>query len=287
MLFETPHEELTDEEGVAVLRQSMASAGRRHAEVWLAGICAEHLVDGLRAAGLIVARPLRWTLHHDRKGGSAMKLPLTGGCVCGSVRYEVTAEPISVYACHCTDCQRITSSAFSIGVVVPDEAFRLTGNDPRSAPGGVTAAGRVKSRLVCSDCGTWMFGTPSSGTEYPGMIRIVRGGTFDDTTWLKPTAHFWTRSKQPWVALTEGATLYETQPNSAPRRVIDEIYRSSNGDRWQLIREDGQRRVRHDPNLASGGRTVEIGIDEFLERTRSSPENLALRELLERLAEND
>ena len=241
MLFETPHEELTDEEGVAVLRQSMASAGRRHAEVWLAGICAEHLVDGLRAAGLIVARPLRWTLHHDRKGGSAMKLPLTGGCVCGSVRYEVTAEPISVYACHCTDCQRITSSAFSIGVVVPDEAFRLTGNDPRSAPGGVTAAGRVKSRLVCSDCGTWMFGTPSPGTEYPGMIRIVRGGTFDDTTWLKPTAHFWTRSKQPWVALTEGATLYETQPNSAPRRVIDEIYRSSNGDRWQLIREDGQR----------------------------------------------
>ena len=163
MLFETPHEELTDEEGVAVLRQSMASAGRlpRHAEVWLAGICAEHLVDGLRAAGLIVARPLRWTLHHDRKGGSAMKLPLTGGCVCGSVRYEVTAEPISVYACHCTDCQRITSSAFSIGVVVPDEAFRLTGNDPRSAPGGVTAAGRVKSRLVCSDCGTWMFGTES------------------------------------------------------------------------------------------------------------------------------
>ena len=65
MLFETPHEELTDEEVAAVLRQSMGSAGRlpRHAEVWLAGICAEHLVDGLREAGLIVARPVQWRLH--------------------------------------------------------------------------------------------------------------------------------------------------------------------------------------------------------------------------------
>ena len=70
-----------------------------------------------------------------------MKLPLTGGCVCGSVRYEITAEPFMVYACHCTDCQRITSSAFSIGVVVSDEAFRSTGTDPRSAPGGIDSRG--------------------------------------------------------------------------------------------------------------------------------------------------
>jgi hypothetical protein len=48
MLFETPQEELTNEEVAAVLRQTMASAGRlpRHADVWLAGICAEHLVGG-------------------------------------------------------------------------------------------------------------------------------------------------------------------------------------------------------------------------------------------------
>jgi predicted nucleic acid-binding protein len=65
MLFETPRYELSDEEVVAILRQSMASAGRlpRHADLWLAGICAEHLVDGLRAVGLIVARPAQWRLH--------------------------------------------------------------------------------------------------------------------------------------------------------------------------------------------------------------------------------
>ena len=65
MLFIPPHDELTDEEIAAVLRQSIANAGRlpRQAEVFLAGICAEHLVEGLRAAGLLVVRPVRWRLH--------------------------------------------------------------------------------------------------------------------------------------------------------------------------------------------------------------------------------
>jgi hypothetical protein len=65
MALEYPHEELSDEEVAEVLRGSIANAGRlsRHADVFLAGICAEHLVDGLRAAGLIVIRPVQWRLH--------------------------------------------------------------------------------------------------------------------------------------------------------------------------------------------------------------------------------
>jgi hypothetical protein len=65
MLFVPPHEVLSDEDIAGVLRQSIGDAGRlpRHAEVFLAGICAEHLVDGLRGAGLLVARPVQWRLH--------------------------------------------------------------------------------------------------------------------------------------------------------------------------------------------------------------------------------
>jgi hypothetical protein len=65
MLFEPPHEEHSDEDVVAVLRQSIAVAGRlsRNGDLFLAGVCAEHLVDGLRAAGLLVIRPLRCELH--------------------------------------------------------------------------------------------------------------------------------------------------------------------------------------------------------------------------------
>jgi hypothetical protein len=62
--------------------------------------------------------------------------------------------------------------------------------------------------------------------------------------------------------------------------MTEEIYRSSNGDRWLLIRERNV--VRHEPNLTSGGRVTETDVAEFLERTGASPENQALRALLER-----
>jgi hypothetical protein len=63
-----------------------------------------------------------------------MELPLGGGCMCGAVRYEISELPLRVYACHCTDCQRITGSAFSLGVVVSAGAFRATGKDRALAP---------------------------------------------------------------------------------------------------------------------------------------------------------
>lgn len=72
---------------------------------------------------------------------------------CGATRYEITQEPIHVYTCHCTDCQWATVSAFSIGVAVPGEAFRLTGKELKPAPGGITDDGRVKTRWVCPAVG--------------------------------------------------------------------------------------------------------------------------------------
>jgi hypothetical protein len=135
-----------------------------------------------------------------------MKLPQTGGCQCGALRYEITEAPQMVYTCHCTDCQRLTSSAFSMAVVVPAAAFRLTRGEPR--PLQKTAdSGRVTTRWICPQCGSWICGAPT-----PGSALRVRAGTLDDISWLRPTVHFWTRSKQPWIALPEGDRSFETQP---------------------------------------------------------------------------
>ena len=72
-------------------------------------------------------------------------------------------------------------------------------------------------------------------------------------------------------------------------RTVEDFYRSSNGDRWQLIRDtaSGRSFVRHEPNLSSGGRTTDTDVDEFLNRTGSSPENLALRALLDKHPRTD
>lgn len=140
-----------------------------------------------------------------------MKLPLTGGCLCGGLRYEITAAPTMTYTCHCSDCQRLTSTAFSMAITVPDEAFRLTKGEPRLAQ-KIADSGRVVIRWLCPDCGCWITSNSQPGAAPGEMIRRVRGGTLDDRTWLRPTAHYWTRSKQPWVTLPAGDQIFETQP---------------------------------------------------------------------------
>jgi hypothetical protein len=142
----------------------------------------------------------------------AMKLPLTGGCLCGALRYEISEAPTAIYTCHCTDCQQLTSSAFSLAITVPDRAFRLTKGEPRRAQ-KIADSGRTVTRWLCPDCACWIVSSPQPGAAAGEMIRRVRGGTLDDTSWLKPTAHFWTRSQQPWVVLPEGGEVFATQPD--------------------------------------------------------------------------
>ena len=140
-----------------------------------------------------------------------MRLPLTGGCQCGKIRYAITGEPQLVYACHCTECQRATSSAFSMGLVLTEGAFRLSGAEPRPVQ-RATESGRTTTRWVCSECGTWVCSGAKPGSATPNTVRVVRAGTLDDTSWLRPTTHYWTRSKQLWITLPEGDRIFETQP---------------------------------------------------------------------------
>jgi hypothetical protein len=140
-----------------------------------------------------------------------MRLPQTGGCQCGRLRYEIDRAPFVVYACHCVDCQRTTSSAFSMAVVVPDQSFRMVGITPRLI-NRATDSGRISNRWVCPDCGSWICSGPRPGSSPAGINRAVRAGTLDDTSWLRPTIHFYTRNKQPWVVLPADGHLFETQP---------------------------------------------------------------------------
>jgi hypothetical protein len=152
-----------------------------------------------------------------------MNLPLTGGCLCRGVRYEITRPPILVYTCHCTDCQHITGSAFAIGVLALNEAVRLSGKAPRVIE-SIADSGRVKGRCVCPDCATCVCGQPRPGTQMQAMVRSILGGTLDDTSWLRPTVHAWTRSKQPWIALPENdqqfmthSRIFRETPRPSPR----------------------------------------------------------------------
>src|ERR1700730_17914770 len=104
-----------------------------------------------------------------------------------------------------------TSSAFSMGLVLTEGAFRLSGAEPRPVQRD-NASGRTTTRWVCSECGTWVCSGAKPGSATPNTVRVVRAGTLDDTSWLRPTTHYWTRSKQLWITLPEGDRIFETQP---------------------------------------------------------------------------
>jgi hypothetical protein len=138
--------------------------------------------------------------------------PQGGGCQCGAVRYQISGPPSVVYACHCTECQRQSGAAFALAAVIPREQFRLTKGEPKRFLRD-TSPTKSKECWFCSDCGTRLYHVPG-GAAYPNCN--IKPGTLDDTSWLMPTIHFWTRSAQKWVKIPDGVTKYETQPNALP-----------------------------------------------------------------------
>ena len=137
-----------------------------------------------------------------------MTPPFGGGCVCGAVRYEVAEAPLTLYACHCTDCQRHTGSSFALSMIVRRTAFRVLAGEAQPYVARVPS-GRERHGRFCAACATRLWGEPA---RLPDVV-VVRPGTLDDRSWIDPVAHIWVRSRQPWVVLPPDAVVFETQPD--------------------------------------------------------------------------
>lgn len=129
-----------------------------------------------------------------------------GSCQCGKLRYAFSGEPLTCYACHCTDCQTSTGSAFTLSMIVNADDIEVIQGE--AAVNTFDMNGIEVSRHHCAQCGTGFW---YSADEYPGILAL-KPGTFDDTSWFEPVAHLWTRSAQPWVTFEEDAIKYEKQP---------------------------------------------------------------------------
>lgn len=123
-------------------------------------------------------------------------LPLTGGCLCNKVRYEVRSAPLTVYVCHCLDCQKRTGGAFSMAMPVRAESFATTHGAPMLHQ-RITGSGNQSHHFYCGDC---MIRTHNSRPLSPSRI-IVRPGTLDDTSWIRPVAQIWSMRAQRWARL--------------------------------------------------------------------------------------
>jgi len=133
--------------------------------------------------------------------------PLTGGCQCGAVRYEIAAAPLTLYVCHCRECRKQSASAFGISAVVPAADFQLVQGTVNSWTRD-TDSGRRLRCVFCARCGSrlWHEGEPK------GATISVKGGSLDDALDLATATHIWTSRKLPGVVIPPDRPLFSEEP---------------------------------------------------------------------------
>lgn len=136
-----------------------------------------------------------------------MVLPQHGGCLCGEIRYRLDWDPLTLYACHCSDCQRQSGASFGLSMVIQRDALEVLQGEPQEFSLEMPD-GRRKHGRFCGRCAARIWGEPA---RFPGLANL-RPGTLDDTSWLRPIAHIWTRSAQPWVEIPGDTLTFAGQP---------------------------------------------------------------------------
>lgn len=118
--------------------------------------------------------------------------PWEGGCRCGEVRLRVSVAPLLSMACHCHGCQRMTASAFSLSLAIPNAGFEVTKGEP--VRGGI---GRDPAQhFHCPTCKSWLFTRMQPDF---GFVNL-RPTMLDEHQWFEPFVETQTAEKLPWVS---------------------------------------------------------------------------------------
>jgi hypothetical protein len=124
-----------------------------------------------------------------------------GRCACGEIRFRMTAAPLVVHACHCTECQRLSGAAFALNAMVETDRVELLAGAPEPVPVTGTS-GKAQTILRCPSCRVALWSHYPRAAE---KIAFVRIGTLDAPSRLPPDIHIFTSTKLPWLELPEGA----------------------------------------------------------------------------------
>ncbi|MGI9115923.1 MAG: GFA family protein [Chthoniobacterales bacterium] len=126
---------------------------------------------------------------------------ISGGCLCGAVRYEGRGAPYNVTHCHCADCRKSAGAPFVTWASFPREDFRFIRGEPRT----VSWAGRLRS--FCSDCGTSLtFLSGSDATEIDVTVA-----SFDEAERVSPADHTWVCDQLSWIDAIDSLPKHHQQ----------------------------------------------------------------------------
>jgi hypothetical protein len=136
-------------------------------------------------------------------------LVITGGCLCGAVRYEAGGEPLFGLHCHCRDCQRASGTGHVPIMGVAKESFKVMGEIKAYANTG--GSKRRAVRNFCPVCGSLLFGTPEIA---PHLVTIYVG-SLDDPSLFKPALVQFTRDRPAWDRTAGDLPEFTATPNAS------------------------------------------------------------------------
>ena len=126
-----------------------------------------------------------------------------GGCQCGAVRFTVSKDKLFCYACHCSQCQKQSASAFGLSVPVRQAQFKVEGT--LNYWSRSTFSGGRTDCYFCPDCGSPLYTLPPL---HPDRV-FIKAGSLDDPTLVAPSREAWTTSRVSWAEIAPGLTRYE------------------------------------------------------------------------------
>jgi hypothetical protein len=137
---------------------------------------------------------------------------ITGGCLCGAVRYRTAGAPLFAVLCHCRDCQRASGTGHVPVMGMPKSSFAVQGETKGYAVRGTSGLRSI--RHFCPTCGSLLFGTSEVA---PDAVSIYVG-TLDDPSVFEPELVMFKRDRHDWDMSAKALPEFETMPFAATDR---------------------------------------------------------------------
>lgn len=136
-----------------------------------------------------------------------MEYPIEASCQCGQVSYKLLEAPKKVIACHCTECQKLSTAPFSVTAMVPAHTIEFTGEMLEWSR--ISESGNTNNAKFCPGCGNRIY---HYNPKDPNAIKLkLKPVRLEDDSIFAPTMHIWISEKQSWYQIPEGMPTAEKQ----------------------------------------------------------------------------
>ncbi len=134
-----------------------------------------------------------------------MTYPIKGSCQCGGVTYTLLSEPNLIAACHCKECQKLSTSAFSLTAMVDVDTVVFEGEMQEWSR--VADSGNVSAAKFCPTCGNRIY---HFNPAEPEKIKL-KPSNLSDTSLIQPSVHIWVSEKQDWFQIPDNVKVFDKQ----------------------------------------------------------------------------